>query len=220
MPRAADDAADDAREDENDVFSYALRRVKCVRADSKTRVALPGAREDVVGERPFSDAVFGFVFSALAFAALGAVDECVRRSCGAPFMCGSWASLSVLAFGVMDAPPMRMWNVVVGTTCSAAIAATLAGAFGAGTWTRALSVSLSTACMMRVGAIHPPAGALAMIIVDNAAFTRLGYAAVAYPALLGSVFIVGASAACQAMKRRFEFEWSDVVAAVGVARRA
>ena len=203
-----------------DAFASVLERARCVCGDSKSRVALESraGAEDAVGERPFSDAVFGFVFSLLAFGALGMVDESIKSVYGAraaPFMCGSWASLSVLAFGVVDAPPMRLWNVLVGTVCSAAIATALLGAFGASWQTRALSLSLSTACMMRLGAIHPPAGALAMIIVDNAAFSNLGWTALAYPALVGSLFIVAMSAACQAAKKRFEFEWSDVVDAIG-----
>lgn len=213
-------AARDGKERVRDAFAGVFERARCVCGDSKSRVALESraGAEDAVGERPFSDAVFGFVFSMLAFGALGMVDESIKSVYGAraaPFMCGSWASLSVLAFGVVDAPPMRMWNVLVGTVCSAAIATALVGAFGASWQTRALSLSLSTACMMRLGAIHPPAGALAMIIVDNAAFTNLGWTALAYPALAGSLFIVAMSAACQTAKTRFEFEWSDVVDAIG-----
>lgn len=187
-------------------------RAAFVLKDSKTRLALPGNETPAVGERPFSDVIFGFVFCGLTFAALGLVDEWVRATLGgvAPFMIGSWASLAVLAFGTMDPPPLRLWNLIVSTLASACIGMTCVHALGA-TWVaRALALSASLAFMMRLGAIHPPAGAVAMAAVDVPAFAALRYGYIVYPGLVGALFILLMSKACQATKRRYEFEFGDV----------
>jgi hypothetical protein len=191
-------------------------RAAFVLKDSKTRLALPGNETPAVGERPFSDVIFGFGFCGLTFAALGLADEWVRATLGgvAPFMIGSWASLAVLAFGTMDPPPLRLWNLTVSTSASACIGIACVHALGA-TWVaRALALSASLAFMMRLGAIHPPAGAVAMAAVDIPAFAALRYGYIVYPGLIGAFFILFMSKACQAMKRRYEFEFGDVARAL------
>jgi CBS domain-containing membrane protein len=189
-----------------------MPRVTMVASDSKCRLALPGNESAEVGTRPFSDAVFGFMYCGVTFAVLGCVDETVKRTVGAgtPFMISAWASLAVLAFGTMDAPPLRLWNVVIATTCSAGIAIACVNALGP-TWVaRALSLSLSLVVMMRCGAVHPPAGAVALAAVDVPVFASLQYRYVLYPCLVGALFILTMSKACQATKRRYEFEFADI----------
>ena len=189
-------------------------RTRFVTRDAKTRLALPGNLSPQVGERPFSDQVFGFAFCVATFLALGRVDDCLVSTRGVPFMISSWASLAVLAFGTVDAPPLRLWNVVVGQIASAAIALACVGAFGAGSHlARALALSLSLSVMMRLGAIHPPAGAVAIAAVDGAYVEAFGFWYVVFPAFTGSLFIMCMSKACQWMKKRFEFELSDVASA-------
>lgn len=198
-----------------------LARAAFVLKDSKTRLALPGNETPAVGERPFSDVIFGFGFCGLTFAALGLADEWVRATLGgvAPFMIGSWASLAVLAFGTMDPPPLRLWNLTVSTSASACIGIACVHALGA-TWVaRALALSASLAFMMRLGAIHPPAGAVAMAAVDIPAFAALRYGYIVYPGLIGAFFILFMSKACQAMKRRYEFEFGDVARVLSMSKR-
>ena len=141
--------------------SSALDRARYVVRDAKARLALPSSDGGVVGERPFSDVVYGCAFCAATTYALGAVDCWMRANAmaRAPFMIGAWASLSVLAFGVVDAPPLRWWNLIVATTCSALIGVLSVRAFGANHVARAVALGASLAVMMRLGAIHPPAGA-------------------------------------------------------------
>jgi len=209
--RASDDAG------ERDGFGRdagVWARARFVTRDAKTRLALPGNLSPQVGERPFSDQVFGFAFCVATFLALGRVDDCLVSTRGVPFMISSWASLAVLAFGTVDAPPLRLWNVVVGQIASAAIALACVGAFGAGSHlARALALSLSLTVMMRLGAIHPPAGAVAVAAVDGAYVDAFGLWYVVFPAFTGSFFIMFMSRACQWMKKRFEFEFSDVARA-------
>ena len=71
---------------------------------------------------------------------------------------------------------------------------------------------VSLTVMMRLGAIHPLAGAVAVAAVDGAT-PSVRVVARLFPALAGSLFIVCMSEACQWMKKRFEFELSDVASA-------
>ena len=192
-----------------------LDRARIVLGDSRCRLALPTERAEGVQERPFSDCCFGFAYCAATFAALGVADGVIKAALGpaTPFMIGAWGSLGVLAFGTMDAPPLRLWNVVVATTASASVSIIVVRALGATWLARALSLSLSLVVMMRAGAIHPPAGAVALAAMD-AHFHSLGYLFAIYPTLVGSAFILGMSRLCHATKRRFEFEFSDVVRVV------
>ena len=166
----------------------------------------------VVGERPFSDVVYGCAFCAATTYALGAVDCWMRANAmaRAPFMIGAWASLSVLAFGVVDAPPLRWWNLIVATTCSALIGVLSVRAFGANHVARAVALGASLAVMMRLGAIHPPAGAVAFAAVESPAFADLGWWFAVYPALIGAVFIACAGKACEWVKLNRAFEFADV----------
>ena len=214
MTRATPSSDDD---DERDGFGRdagVWARARFVTRDAKTRLALPGNGSPQVGERPFSDQVFGFAFCVVTFLALGRVDDFFVSVRGVPFMISSWASLAVLAFGTVDAPPLRLWNVVVGQLASAAIALACVGAFGTGSHVaRAMALSVSLTVMMRLGAIHPPAGAVAVAAVDGAYVEAFGLWYVLFPALAGSLFIVCMSETCQLMKKRFEFELSDVASA-------
>ena len=192
--------------------SSALDRARYVVRDAKARLALPSSDGGVVGERPFSDVVYGCAFCAATTYALGAVDCWMRANAmaRAPFMIGAWASLSVLAFGVVDAPPLRWWNLIVATTCSALIGVLSVRAFGANHVARAVALGASLALMMRLGAIHPPAGAVAFAAVESPAFADLGWWFAVYPALIGAVFIACAGKACEWVKLNRAFEFADV----------
>jgi len=98
---------------------------------------------------------------------------------------------------------------VVATTASATVSIFVVRALGATWLARALSLSLSLVVMMRTGAIHPPAGAVALAAMD-AHFHALGWLYALYPTLVGSAFILAMSRLCHATKRRFEFEFVDV----------
>ena len=214
MTRATPSSDDDGERDGFGRDAGVWARARFVTRDAKTRLALPGNGSPQVGERPFSDQVFGFAFCVATFLALGRVDDFFVSVRGVPFMISSWASLAVLAFGTVDAPPLRLWNVVVGQLASAAIALVCVGAFGTGSHVaRAMALSVSLTVMMRLGAIHPPAGAVAFAAVDGAYVEAFGLWYVLFPALAGSLFIVCMSEACQWMKKRFEFELSDVASA-------
>ena len=196
-------------------------RVRAVLRDSTCRLALATERAPQVGARPFSDAVFGFAFCAATFAALGVCDDVVKRVVGAatPFMIGAWGSLGVLAFGTLDAPPLRLWNVVAATAASATVSILCVNAL-VPTWlARSLSLSVSLVIMMRLGALHPPAGAVALAAMD-AHYHNLQWLYVVYPALLGSCLILVMSHACQTLKRRYEFSFGDAMTFVAEPFRA
>ena len=108
MTRATPSSDDDGERDGFGHDAGVWARARFVTRDAKTRLALPGNGSPQVGERPFSDQVFGFAFCVVTFLALGRVDDFFVSVRGVPFMISSWASLAVLAFGTVDAPPLRL----------------------------------------------------------------------------------------------------------------
>ena len=68
---------------------------------------------------------------------LGLIDMAIAPT-GAPFIIGAWGTLSILAFGTIEAPVVRVWNVVVATMAASFVVISLILAFGACWWTRAL----------------------------------------------------------------------------------
>ena len=166
MTRATPSSDDDGERDGFGRDAGVWARARFVTRDAKTRLALPGNGSPQVGERPFSDQVFGFAFCVVTFLALGRVDDFFVSVRGVPFMISSWASLAVLAFKTVGWPLVR-WPAGRSSratrAASTAIALACVGAFGTGSHVaRAMALSVSLTVMMRLGAIHPPAGAVAV----------------------------------------------------------
>ena len=133
-----------------------------------------------------------------------------------PFLIGSFGTISVLYFGVgLRAPVLRLWNVVVGhilAGCCAVACLTLLQPL----WlARSVALSTTVAAMLWTGSIHPPGGALVMILMESAKFQALGPLYVLYPGLAGALLLYVASAATDAVKRRFVFTSDDVARLFG-----
>lgn len=92
----------------------------------------------------------------------------------------------VLVFAAWNAPLSQPRNIIGGHFISAAIGLLLYHLFGAESWTLALGVGLSIACMMLTKTTHPPAGANPIIVISG------GYhwSYLVTPVLVGAVIIV------------------------------
>jgi CBS-domain-containing membrane protein len=128
---------------------------------------------------------------------------------------GSFGTISVLYFGAgLRAPVLRLWNVVVGHLAAASFAA-LALAFIQPLWlARATALAATVSFMLWTGAVHPPGGALVIILADSAKFQALGGYYLLWPGLAGALALYACAAATDELKRRFVFELSDVAAAL------
>lgn len=92
----------------------------------------------------------------------------------------------VLVFAAWNAPLSQPRNIIGGHFISAAIGLLLYHLLGAESWTLALGVGLSIACMMLTKTTHPPAGANPIIVILG------GYhwSYLVTPVLVGAVIIV------------------------------
>lgn len=75
--------------------------------DRYSRMSLPTESEDEMQKRPTSDIMWAFSMCFITFAVLGRVDAYIGATTGHPFMIGAWGTISVLAFGSLDAPVLR-----------------------------------------------------------------------------------------------------------------
>ena len=180
--------------------------------DQYSRMALPTASGFETQKRPPSDILWGFLMCFVTIAVLCQVDMVIGATTGKPFMIGAWGTISVLAFGAIDAPVLRVWNAVVATTASSFIIIGLIKCFGAVWWVRALGIATAVAFMMWSGSIHPPAAAAAMAAVERADLQALGFVFVVYPTIIGSLFIMIMGQLCAKLKRKYEFNLSDLLA--------
>lgn len=181
--------------------------------DVKVRFALSSSDGGVVGERLFSDVVYGCVFCVVMMYVLGVVDcwMCVNVMVCVLFMIGVWASLSVLAFGVVDASSLRWWNLIVVMMCLVFIGVLLVCVFGVNYVVCVVVFGVLFVVMMCLGAIYSFAGAVAFAVVESFAFVDLGWWFVVYFVFIGVVFIVCVGKVCEWVKLNCVFEFVDVV---------
>ena len=128
---------------------------------------------------------------------------------------GSFGTISVLYFGAgLKAPVLRLWNVVVGHLAAAALAYAALALVHPLWLARALALASTVALMLWTGAVHPPGGALVIILMDSHRFQALGAAYILWPGLAGALALYACAAATDALKRRYVFELADVAAAL------
>merc|ERR1712032_1088381 len=96
-------------------------------------------------------------------------------------------AIAIAFFNVPSAPALRNHLVVLSVTGLAAVF--VLNVFGPGKFTRALACGLAMALMKVHGSVVPPAGALAVLFVDNAKVQGLGYFYALMPGVTGTAVL-------------------------------
>ncbi|QDZ21201.1 EF-hand domain-containing protein [Chloropicon primus] len=122
---------------------------------------------------------------------------------GAPFILGSFGTLSILVFGQPDSANIRVWNGLVGHVTGAACGYLAMRAFGYTTMAKAAAMTATLVCMLWTGAVHPPGGAIALLMVHDTKLQVLGRWYILYPALFGAVVLYLAGFVTNRVKERF-----------------
>mmetsp|Transcript_68415 Transcript_68415/g.189330 ORF Transcript_68415/g.189330 Transcript_68415/m.189330 type:complete len:192 (+) Transcript_68415:110-685(+) len=102
-------------------------------------------------------------------------------------------AIAVIIFSAPSLPALE--TIVVGIVSSTVGAVTLVSLLGPGVLTRALSCGLAMFIMKMTGRIYGPAGALAVLLVDNAKMQELGIFYCLMPGLTGTAVLVLLAAA-------------------------
>ena len=124
----------------------------------------------------------------------------------------------MLYFGAgLKAPVLRLWNIVAGHLVAATFAYAALTLLQPLWLARALALASTVAFMLWTGAVHPPGGALVIILLDSHRFQALGATYILWPGLAGALALYAAAAATDALKKRFVFELADVAAALRLA---
>ena len=176
--------------------------------DPYSRMSLPDRNGNgEVQKRPTSDIFWGALCCFVTVSVLGLIDMKVKTMFGvnAPFMSGAWGTISVLAFGTMENPAARTYNCVVATLFSTLAVSLIVQTMGVSWYSRALAMAVALAFMMQTGSVHPPGAAAIMAFMDQKVLQELGVWYVAYPVLLGSLFVLTMGRVCARLKRKHEF---------------
>lgn len=145
--------------------------------------AMAGAKAVDLG-RAGLGAALGLLLAGLALQATG-LGQLI-----APF-----GASAVLVYAVPNSPLAQPWSVVAGNTLSALVALAVLAALPHAAWAAALAVGLAIAAMLAARALHPPGGAVALLVALGG--TGDGLATLATVAF-GSALLVGVGLAWNA----------------------
>lgn len=107
------------------------------------------------------------------------------------FLIAPLGATAFLLFVVPNSPLAQPWSAIIGNSLSAVIGITVIRLFPAGPEAIALAVMLAVLCMMLARAMHPPGGAVALLVALNPdAVLKAGYVYAASPVLLDTTVLV------------------------------
>ena len=143
--------------------------------------------------RGFGPAMGGPKAMDLARAGLGAglgllLAGLALRGLGLGWLIAPFGASAVLVYAVPNSPLAQPWSVVMGNTLSALVALAVLTALPHQDWAVPLAVGLAIAAMIAARALHPPGGAVALLVSLGATG---GWAATLGPVALGSALLVG-----------------------------
>jgi len=151
------------------------------------------------GRPPLSQTACSFAGSFAGIAALGLINVLLLKLDDPQHvvvLVGSFGAMAVLLFSAYKAPLAQPKNVLVGNTVGGVIgvaaveALRLAGLSDCFWLTGALAVSLTIAVQERLGAVHPPGGATALIYVTAKPVQSMGFIYAICPSLFGGMVMI------------------------------
>jgi CBS domain-containing membrane protein len=133
---------------------------------------------------------FGSFGVAAFMVALATLDVLTRSAISLPALVPPFGASVVLVFFTPDSPGARPWNVLVGQTASAFVAASVLWLLPTAPMAvqAALAVMGAGLAMLATRSFHPPGGATALLAV--VAEKKLGFGMVLCPMLIGAVILV------------------------------
>jgi CBS domain-containing membrane protein len=120
-----------------------------------------------------------------------------------PLLIAPIGASTVLVFGVPASPLAQPYNVVVGNVSAALIGVTASHVLPEPYVAGAVAVALTIAVTSLLGALHPPAGAVALTaVIGGPAIAEAGYRFALVPVALSSLLLVAAGLVFNNLVRR------------------
>jgi CBS domain-containing membrane protein len=113
-----------------------------------------------------------------------------------PGLIAPFGATSVLLYGVPNSPLAQPWSALAGNTLSAVIAVGVALALQQGAWLAPVAVAMAIAGMLVFRALHPPGGAVALLVALQPSVGMIGTVA------LGTLVLVAVAVAWNALTGR------------------
>jgi CBS-domain-containing membrane protein len=134
-------------------------------------------------DRPHHKYVFwSWVGSFLAIAA----TSYLSLKTNSPLLMAPFGATSVLIFGVPESPLAQPRNLIGGNLLAALVSLTILHLFGSSPWTTGMAVSTAIGIMQLTGTLHPPAGAIALVVM----MTKPNWSFLVTPTLEGSLIML------------------------------
>ncbi|AFY72444.1 CBS-domain-containing membrane protein [Synechococcus sp. PCC 7502] len=103
-----------------------------------------------------------------------------------PLIMAPFGATSVLIFGVPESPLAQPRNVLGGNLIAALVSLIILNIWGSSPWTMGLAVSIAIAIMQFTNTLHPPSGAVALVVM----MTKPNWQFLVTPTLEGSMILV------------------------------
>lgn len=160
-------------------FNYADARVKVENYCLKVR----GSKRSIPLDKPHHRHIlWSWLGSFIGIAATGYLSV----KTGMPLLMAPFGATSVLIFGVPDSPLAQPRNVIGGNFIAALVSLTILHLFGAEPWAMAMAVATAIGMMQLTGTVHPPSGAVALVVM----MSKASWQFLLTPALEGSIMLV------------------------------
>ncbi|HEY9674930.1 MAG TPA: HPP family protein [Waterburya sp.] len=160
-------------------FNYADARLKVENYCLKVR----GSKRPIPLDKPHHRHIlWSWLGSFIGIAATGYLSV----KTGMPLLMAPFGATSVLIFGVPDSPLAQPRNVIGGNFIAALVSLTILHLFGAEPWAMAMAVATAIGMMQLTGTVHPPSGAVALVVM----MSKASWQFLLTPALEGSIILV------------------------------
>ena len=113
-------------------------------------------------DRPHHRHVFWSWFG--SFLAIAATAYLSAKT-NTPLLMAPFGATSVLIFGVPDSPLAQPRNVIGGNFIAALVSLTILHLFGSSPWAMGMAVATAIGMMQLTGTLHPPSGAVALVVM-------------------------------------------------------
>jgi CBS-domain-containing membrane protein len=118
-----------------------------------------------------------------------ALLQLLAEGTSTPLLIAPFGATFILVFALPDSPLVKPKNVLGGYLISGFFGLAVLNSFGVNPWTLGLSVALALFAMQVTGTVHPPAGAVPLLVM----FSEPEWSFLITPLLVGAVIILAFS---------------------------